>query len=298
MKYLYLFFTVLVPTLGIGQTTNSLSEMLWNRVNNCYSKFEDYDDDGIPEYNKIDDSKNGYLKIWGGWPTCGCSCSSTIGAYKNSDGQYILLQSDNFSCSWERKVSSNRELVDVLPINFGLNNFFSGQITEKIESPIFFIDFEIPRIGTDTKVKIELVPFGLKPDGDNLLCYEYIEYQGYSNCKSLYSIKEIAEEIQDIKTLDYLLAGDFNKISRFDNNLILKAIGTDDSRFKSIEEIQKYLKQIKSIYNIYSKLETIELTLGWNRIESRFYIKETGTKPENISFRDFLIKNKYWSWMC
>ena len=147
-------------------------------------------------------------------------------------------------------------------------------------------------------MKLELVPFGLKPDADNLLCYEYKEQQKYSNCKSLYRIKKIAEGIQDIKTLDYILAGDFNKISQVDNKLILEAIGSDDSRFNSKEELQKYLLDLKSIYNVYSMLDTMEFTFGWNRVESRFYIKESGNKPEKISFKDFLIKNRYWSAMC
>lgn len=29
------------PIFGYSQSTNSLSEMLWNRVNKCYSMFED-----------------------------------------------------------------------------------------------------------------------------------------------------------------------------------------------------------------------------------------------------------------
>ncbi len=260
--------------------------------------FEDMDEDGFTDFNKIDDSQNGYLMISGGWPTCGCSCSSAVSAYKNQEGKYIILQSDKVLCSWERRIYSNKELKEILPISFGINSFISGQITEKISYPVLFLDFEIPHIGTDTKVTIELVPFGLKPDGNELYCFEYKENGGYSNCKSIYRIADIAQEIKDDNTLDYLVKGDFDKISKSDNNIILKAIGDDDSRFKSKEEIQQYLRELKKIYNIYLMLETTELTLGWNRQDSKFFIKDKGNKPDKLVFKDFLIKNKYWSPMC
>jgi hypothetical protein len=288
----------LIPIVGFGQKTSSLSEVLWSRVKACHSLFEDMDDDGIPDFDKIDDSKNGYLKISGSWPTCGCSCTSIVGAYKNQAGEYIILQSDQVPCGWERKVSSSKDLNEILPSNFGISSFISGQISEKITNPIFFIDFEIPQIGTDTKLTIELVPFGLKPDGNELLCFDFKEKEGYKNCKSIYGIKEIAEGIRDVKTLDYVLSGDFTKISPADKSVIGKAIGKDDSRFKSKESIQQHLRELKKVYNVYMLLESTELTLGWDKKYSRFFIKEKGKKPDKLTFKDFLIKNKYWNPRC
>lgn len=298
MKYIIELLFVLIPLTGLGQKTNSLSEILWDRVKTCHSMFEDMDDDGIPDFNKIDDSNSGYLKISGSWPTCGCSCSSTVGAYKNLEGEYIILQSDEVLCSWEKRISSNKELKEILPNIFVVNTCMSGQIAEEITYPIFFLNFEIPRIGTDTQVTIELVPFGLKPDGNELFCFEYKENKGYSNCKSINRIADIANDMEDFKTLDYLLTGAFDKISKSDNKVIQKAIGDDDSRFKSREEIQQYLRELNKVYNIYLMLEFTELTLGWNRQDSKFFIKEKGHKPDKLIFKDFLIKNKYWSLMC
>jgi hypothetical protein len=98
--------------------------------------------------------------------------------------------------------------------------------------------------------------------------------------------------------LDLLVSGDFEKISQLDNHLINDAIGDDDSRFKSKEEISLYIKELKQIFEIYLMLGSTELTLGWNKLESRFFIKDKRGKPENCSFRDFLIKNDFWSPMC
>jgi hypothetical protein len=295
MKDLLLILVVLVPSIGFGQKQETLSDILWNRVNSCYSMFEDMNDDGVPDFNKIDDSKNGYLKISGSWPTCGCSCSSTVGAYKNIEGEFIFLQSDMVLCSWERRIHSNKELEDILPESFGINNFALEQIDWKNDYSMFYLDVEIPRIGTDTKVKLELIPFGLLPQGLNPICFEYKQVKPY---KSLYGIKDVAKEMSDKKTIDYILNGSFDKISTVDNKLILKEIGNDDSRFKSIEEMREYLLHLKKVYDIYSKLKTNELILGWNRNESRFYIKSEGEKLQQISFIDFLIDNRYWDWMC
>ncbi|MCW3789702.1 hypothetical protein [Plebeiibacterium sediminum] len=295
MKNIFLIILSVIPLLGFGQSQKSLSEILWSRVSHCYSMFEDMDDDGVPDFNKIDDSKNGYLKISGSWPTCGCSCSSTVGAYKNNEGEYIILQSDKELCSWERKISSNKNINEILPIDFGINSFLSEKLEIKYSNPIFFIDVEIPRVGTDTKVKIELVPLGLFPYGDNLICFEYGQNK---SCKSLYLFKDIVNKMTDINTLDYLLAGEFEKINTVDNKLIQKGIGTDDSRFDSLNEMQEYLLRVKKVYDIYCKLETKELILGWNRIESRFYIKRKGECIVQVSFIDFLKSSEYWDWMC
>jgi hypothetical protein len=298
MKYLLGFLLILYPVFGNSQTAKPLSEILWNRVNKCYSMFEDMDDDGIPDFYKIDDSKNGYLKIWGGWPTCGCSCTSIIGAYKNSSGEFDILQFDEVICSWEKKISSNKALIEILPDGFGINSFILKELQEYTDNPIFFVSIEIPHLSTDTKIKLELIPFGLRPEGKGLLCYEYKELEGFSNCKSLLNIEDIAKNCQDNKTLDYIMNGEFEKISQIDNAVVFKEIGNDYSSFKSKEELQYSLIELHQIYKSYQLLEATEIMLGWDRQTSRFFIKEKSGKPENLSFKEFLINNEYWSPMC
>lgn len=284
--------------VGFGQTQESLSDILWNSVNSCYSNFEDMNDDGVPDFKKIDDSKNGYLQISGSWPTCGCSCSSTVGAYKNSKGKYVLLQSDRVLCSWERRISSNKNLSEILPKDFGINEFTIEKINNTFGYSIFFFEIEIPRIGTDTKVKIELVPFGLKPEEKKLGCFSYKELERFSNCKSLYEIERIARKIESDETIDHILSGNFEKISENDYDIVEGAIGTSSSRFDSKAELQKYCFELEEIFKIYQSLDCLEIVLGWNREESKFYVKEKKGSPSNISFREFLKTNKYWSPNC
>ena len=93
MKFLIRLLFMLIPIIGMGQNKNTLSKMLWDRVGVCFSNFEDMDEDGSPDFDKIDDSKNGYLKISGSFPTCGCTCASAVAAYKNAAGSYTALRS-------------------------------------------------------------------------------------------------------------------------------------------------------------------------------------------------------------
>lgn len=277
------------------QAQSSLSKTLWNRVNKCYSNFEDMDDDGFPDFDLIDDTKNGFLHIYGEWPTCGCSCSSTVGAYKNKNGAYIFLQADEYVCSWEKKISSNKLLKDILPANFGINSFTSQKIAEKAENAILFANFDVPQKGTDTRVKLELIPFGIFQKGNNFVCLEYV--QGES-AKSLIGIRGIAEGMADTNTLNYLLKGSFDKINAADMKLISSKIREGVYYFSSLKEIQHYLTQLHKAYIIYSKLEVDELLLGWDKEKSKFYIKEKGKKISHTTFAKFLLANSYWDYMC
>lgn len=298
MKNLLYLFCFLLPVFGYGQSKQNLSELLWSRVNTCYSIYEEMGEYDHADMEKMDDTENGYLYISVSWAPCGCSCSSCVGAYKTASGEYTILQSDTEACSWKRKISSNRDFTEILPEGFGINSFISEPITEKMKQPVFFLDFEIPRQGTDTKLKLELVPFGLKAKGDDLLCYEYKEEESFRNCTSISRIKDIVEDIKDIKSLGFLLLGKFDMISEYDNSIISEAIGTDDSRFKTKVELQKSLIELWQIYQIYQNLEATVILLAWDKQNARFFIKEKSGKPEKIYFKDFLINNTYWSPTC
>lgn len=296
--FLLLIVIVFIPIGGDSQTKKSLSQMLWDRVSRCHSNFIDEDGDGKPDCKIIDDSKNGYLQISGSWPTCGCSCTSTVGAYIGSTGEYIFLQSDSFSCSFEKKISSSKNLKDILPKDFGIATFISQPIKEKVNYPIFFVNFEIPRYGTDTKVTIELVPFGLKPDGNDLICFEYRQKEKPKNYTYIYRIADIARSMKDTNTLDYIMKGSFDKISAKDKSTVADAIGNDESRFKSQKDLQNAVSELWKIYSIYQNLEATEVTLGWSKQDSRFFIKGKKGKPAKTSFKDFLINNTFLSLRC
>lgn len=294
MKHLFLILTIAVPLITFAQKQEVLSSILWSRVSKCHAMFEEMNSD----FNKVDDSKNGYLEISGEFATCGCSCHSTVGAYKNSEDAYVILQSDEFVCAWEKSISSNLALKEILPIDFGIKSFTLKPIKHEFKHPIFFLNFEIPRIGTDTKVTIELIPFGLNPEGKALACFNYAELEGHSNSKSLYEIEKIARRIESDKTLDYIISGNFNEISNHDSKIINEAIGKGSDKFDSKTELQNYFLELKAIFDTYQSLDFLQITLGWNRQESKFYVKAKKENTLSITFRKFLKENKYWSPVC
>lgn len=296
MKHLLVIFIILIPIISFGQKPTPLSKLLWDRVKVCYSLIEEGFDGEAIELDKIDDSRNGYLKISGSWPACGCSCSSTVGAYKNRQNQYTILQLDEVLCDWEKKISSNKKLEDILPIDFGIKDFISAPITEKPDYPIFFVNFNIPRIGTDTKLKLELIPLGIIPEGNDLLCYHYI---GINKHKLFYIITQLVKSFKDDKTLNFLLAGKFSSICENDQKLISEIVENNHgSELKSKKDVQNWLIDLKKIYNIYKMLTFDEIILGWDKQKSRFFIKEKIRKTENITFKKFLISKEYWYPSC
>lgn len=281
-----------------SQSGSTLSEQLWNMVESCYSMFEDIDDDGKVDYNElIDDSGNGYLKISGSWPACGCNCINTAGAYKTSSGNYIFITKQEWGCSWVNSVSSSKELGALFPKEIVSKGFFNDEIEESEGYASFYVDIEIPRYGTDTKATIKVIPFGLTVKSNSFVSYEYSE-EGCEARKSLYEIGVLARNIQDVRTLDYILNSQYSKICESDKDAIDKLIGDDYSKYNSMEELEYYLKRLFKTYTLYNKIESETIILGWDREEATFYVKHKQGKPVIQTFREFLINNAYWSPVC
>lgn len=282
-----------------GQENKKLSEALWERAQNCYSMFEDSDEDGTVDYAEIiDDSKNGYLKVSGSYPTCGCTCESTISAYKTNVDGYVFVEKNSWNCSWRKAITSSESLKEIFPFDFEADGFFSKNIENATQNATFYIDIEIPRKGTDTKVTIKMIPFGLHIKSAKNIEFAYSEELGYSNVSHYPShIFKIVKDLQDTETLDHLLNSRFDEISNRDMKLINESIN-DKNYFKNKVELVQYLKELKCKYDLYTKIKHESLVLGWNREKGTFYIKEKGVSPKKISFLDFLKTGDYWSALC
>ncbi len=294
-----IFFSHIVHT----QTTKSLSKQLWENAQSCYSELTNALDEGEKIMNGeiIDDSKNGYLKVSGSAPPCGCTCSSTVGAYRQSNGTYTLLTEEKWGCSWTTKIASNRELASVFPENLGITTFIpKANIGLDNEYALFYLDIEIPRKGTDTKLTINPIPFGIYKKSNTVLSFEFSENtaKGYNTYTLLYRIKTITKTIENEQTLEFIADGQFGKISENDRKIIEKNIGQDDSQFKSYDELKEYISELKLIYDYYSLIEHETIILGWNREKGRFFIKEKGNHAKSKSFKEFLIENEYWAAVC
>lgn len=294
-----IFGFIVLGTLSSAKTQNgSLSEELWNRIQDCYSMFEDFDEDGKLDFETlVDDSKNGYIEVSGSYPTCGCSCTDIVGAFKGLDGSYTFIEEELWSCSWIHSIKTNRSLMSVFPNDFGIKSF-APSASDVSPYAFFYLDIDIPRVGTDTKISIELIPFGMYIKHNQTLCFGIDESKCENSCVSLSEIISIAEQVKSDQTLDYLSQGNYNSIINEDKATIEKIISNENRDIKNIDDLMKYIRDLKERYEFYKKIEYKNMVLGWDKAEKKFYIKSKGAAEEDKGFRDFLVHHSYWGLVC
>ncbi|WP_318312052.1 hypothetical protein [Flagellimonas crocea] len=300
MRSIVSFLIFTVSFVSFSQKPHNLEKILWERVQNCHSLFEP-DEDGILEYNKIDDSNNGYLSVWGSYPTCGCTCSSTVGAYKDINGNYTLLQKEEFLCEYEKSISSNKDLDKILPKDFGIHTFSEKELNINSKYAVFFLDVDIPRVGTDTKFTLRLIPFGiLQEQKDSVISYSYLQESENSSVHYLKEIEYMANEIIDDSTLTYLLKKEYESIHMVDRKFIEKRVIGPDSwnYFESFDELSEKLNILKNAYDIYSQLEFMSVMMQWNREKAQFEVKSKSDGPKTMTFKEFILDNEFWIPIC
>ena len=295
------FLTILIFISQVIQAQNNepLSEKLWKQVQDCYSMFEDMDEDGKVDYDEIiDDSKNGYLKVSGSWPTCGCNCENTIGAYKTSSNDYIFLKKYLWGCSWQKGLYLSDSASVIFPFDFEADGFFQTKLENLSHNAYFYLDFKIPRKGTETKVFIKPIPLGIKVKSKKNIVFGYAEKDKFAYSHKIFQIWRIASKTKQDNCIENLLNNKLNEVSETDKKIIEEAIGTDDSKFENIKELIICFQELKHIYEVYTQIHYDWLILGWNRDKGAFYIKEKGKRMKIDSFKDFLKKTEMWRPIC
>ncbi len=301
LKNILISVLIFNSVIAFSQNKTSLKNLLLENINPCYSNLlEAYDEEKdvniFDGKNNIDDSVNGYISVSGEFPTCGCYCSNTAGAYRQSDGNYTILVNEEWSCSTKSIFRSNRNLNDLFPKGFGIKDFIPKQLINEssISKQIFKLNVEIPRKGTDTKVSLELIPFGINQKSENILTYKYEE--DYSNSKNIYGIKSIIENLNDKNTIDFLINDKIDEINKADLEIIRKEIDLEASfKFKNIDEISEELKNLEYIYKLYESIQYEYLILGWDKSKNQFYVKKKINSLNKMSFIDFVINSPFWS---
>jgi len=295
----FLTILILLSKIPYAQNNEPLSDRLWQQVQSCYSMFEDMDEDGKLDYDEIiDDSKNGYLKVSGSWPTCGCSCVNTIGAYRTRSNDYVFIKEYEWECSWKKGLDLSDSASVVFPFDFEVDGVFQTPIENAHHNAYFYFDFDIPRKGTDTKVFVKPIPLGIKVESEKNIVFGYSEKPHFSYSAKLFNIRIIASNTEGDDCLEKILSNKFNEISASDKKIVDEAIGSDDSRFKTEKELAECFQELKRIYDIYTQISYDWLILGWNRDEGAFYIKEKGKRSKPDSFKEFLKNTQMWSPAC
>jgi len=297
-KVILLFLFLTYPTIK-AQNSTVLSEQLWKQVQDCYTMFEDMDEDGKIDYDEvIDDAKNGYIKVSGSFPTCGCRCENTVGAYRTKSNTYTFIKEYFWPCSWNQGISSNENLTHIFPFDFEVDGFFQKRVHNPDQIATFYLDFEIPRNGTDTRVTLKPIPLGLVVKSEKSIEFGYSEGNRSPYSDQLYAIQNIISQLKDDMAIAYILENDFSRITEEDSQVIHKIIGVDYGQFENKEVFAKVVRELKQIYDKYQQIKYEYLVLGWDANTGNFYIKEKRKRTDTYSFFEFLKRTQVWAPLC
>ncbi len=296
-------FTLIILFISVnifGQSKHSLSKQLWERVQNCYSQFEDNDGDGkLDKVEIIDDVDNGFLKISGAIGTCGCHCNKTIAAFKDKGGNYTFLEQETSDCSWLHQVSSSRNLVGILPKNFGIQSFIPNLKDTLSKEALFYLDFNIPQHGTAIEVSLKIIPIGMHIKSDSLLVYRISEDDVTAHVQELNVIPELLTTLSS-KSMNLILNNQMDKLCKQDINLIKTKLKKNNKEL-TLDSFGEQLRILKNIYNLYVSIEHKSILLKWDKEKTKFYIDKKGEAVKPITFIKFLLDKdilKYWMATC
>ncbi len=295
MKY---FAAIILCSVNLICNSQTLKNDLWSFTSSCKgSLINGYQEsnDALPstpqDYcdNYIDDTKNGYLYIEGSWPTCGCGCEVEIGGYKRSNGEYIFLSFNKWSCENYTYLKSNIPLDSLLPEKFSLETFGANGFNDSLN--YFFLDVNIPRTGTDTRIKLELYPVGIVSHGNSGVAFkEERPTVIYGNISYL---------LDGLNELEYYIVTHEKtaELSEENKAKLIKKLNDRDGSFVW-DDFLESMSYINRIYKAYNSIENTEIVLSWNREIGRFEIKSKTSPPKRVSLEQFLSLVKFYSPSC
>jgi hypothetical protein len=273
---------------AFGQTVQS---RLWDMVETCNEAILAAAEEKQPYDSIVDDAGNGFLHIAGSWPTCGCSCASTVGAYRKADDTYVFLKREVWSCANRFALDGSPALETLLPVGLSLATFTGGQSVYSGDEGHFYLDIGIPRKGTLTEARIRLVPLGLFPEGNNGLCFSFEE--DTARTRYLYALREFAMTDPSQKAIHCILDGEFDALSAADRHKLDETMGTWNRA-----GLREVLTRLYTTWKIHQALRFTTVHMLWDRVEGRFRISDTGGSVKSLSFIEFLKQSDYYSPAC
>lgn len=281
-----------------NKSKNNLKEQLWNRIQSISDYTDSNSIGGVDDLiNVIDDTKNGYLKVSGEFPPCGCLTSETVAAFKDINGNYTFLEEETNACTWRYSILSNKKIATILPTDFGIKNFIPTLEQDTTKQALFFLNIDIPRYGTETKVTLKLIPLGMAVKSDTPLVYHISENAKSTSLKELKSMHQLVLSLSD-EGIDLitqckdknLSTKDLNTLNQYQKN------HTEDA----LKLFRNHLKHLKKIYDLHRQIEYKSILLKWDKTTAKFYSKEKGKSVKKMSFHQFVRSSllRYWSANC
>lgn len=277
----------------------SLKADLWEQVDSCSSQIISDDPDFTSDAQILEDVRSGYLSVSGTYPACGCGCSNTVAAYKKANGNYLYFGNESWSCSFSYRVYSSESIDRVLPTDFGFSSFAEEGAGE-VSDGLFYVQTMIPRKGTDTKIVINAVPFGIGKVCDGSVCYS-ISATDPTKLTDMYELRELVRKVTDGNLLNKLLNGHFSKLLPDEIALLRTTFGESSCSEASCPigiELHDYLKTVYRKYVMYKKIRYKEIILGWDKQAGKFFIKNKIGINNHQSFYEFLKSGEFWVPTC
>ena len=281
----------------------TMKEGLFNMVSKCYNAWEKAKAEGRASddaelkdcrYGDITyDIPNGYVETSGitdADPPFMNECEAKAAAFKDAKGKYTYVKYELYYCRYYEESTASRDIKDVMPEGFGLDSFV-GHHVEKPSTFSFLLTFDIPKIGTEMDIHLKILPFGLAPNDVNGLTYKetrkVLEFEKLTRC-----FREIATQVNNA-TLLLAAKGKYDEIPPKQKLIFDKELKARSYNEDSLKQILLIAKDLKKMYDIYSSLECVQMTLKWNKQTARFEIKSKGPKPPAYStFKEFLTDEK------
>lgn len=307
IKYIVIMMLYLCSVNSYAQNQETLQYQLWNTVlkgNNDKTQIDGWslqkflENEGWKQWEEweetmnsnvvIDDVKNGYLEINLFYE------QTKAAAYKDNSDNYTILKNRRYRF-FNRSLSSNRNIEDVLPRNFGISNFISDStLVKNVIYNSFYVEGNIPRNGTDTQLDIKVIPLGMRHKG-SLLAFETFEHSENSDNMFLFGlINDVVKKLNNKESLTYFMNADYDAISVKDKTIIAQFI-ENDYQFENRDALRKFVLELFSIYKLNSAITYKSFILGWNRDTARFYIKDRIKNDNSIpSFVSFLENTEYF----
>jgi hypothetical protein len=302
--FIILITLLLIDNVAISQNNDFLKNQMWSYINECYTVIKDGQEDGMPYPDVIEDYANGYLMVSGNWPTCGCGCTSVVGAYKKADNSYVFLKTDEWVCNYKYSIISNVDIYRIMPIGFGLDTFLdSTDIDNSDEYSTFYLKADIPRYGTKTKFTLALIPIGLKVECPDNMCFSIKEFHSnetyYENANMLFYLKDFVSKISDVNALMSIMYKEKNTLNESNKKAINNEHYIQGANFEEkLETISKDLLYVYFRYKMYKQQKYTSVILVWDANESKFKIIKKEKAPIKMDFIKFIIESDFWQPRC
>lgn len=282
----------------------TMTEQLWNAVNKCNQEIKSsFDEDEINDpndvYERLDlQPKNGYLSVAGSWPTCGCGCDATAAAYRDSEGKYTILSYEFWNCDDKYAVASSRSLAQVLPKDFGLAAFTTNNsIGSRSTNAFFYLSVAIPKKGTDTRIDLKLMPFGMRAKAPKGICYNtekaVVHHDAIYDINLLFAMQTYIHNLERATDFEALLHKDYSHLPDDLTRMI-----REGKPGRTKENIHQLLLFLQDYYDAYQQVEYTTLILAWDRKAARFVVKNKENPAKRLSFLEFLKEHEWYTPKC